>query len=184
MNAAPTCRARAIARCPGAKAVDAATKKSEGHDEFSFGPDVDGYFAGERARIFTAGKQNDVPLAGWNHDEGSFEVAKTKPTKASLKESAEKKFGEKAPEFLRLYSADNDDQAYRPWKTLKATASLPTQPEMAGNAKSQRQADRVSLSIDLRCLRTRKSWAGSREPFRRDRVRLWHARFEAASVAS
>jgi para-nitrobenzyl esterase len=116
MNAALHVQTLAQLRAvPAQKLLDAATKKSEGHDEFSFGPDVDGYFLPESVpAIFAAGKQNDVPLlAGWNHDEGSFEVAKTKPTKASLKESAEKKFGEKAPEFLRLYSADNDDQAYR-----------------------------------------------------------------------
>ena len=44
---------------------------------FDFGPDVDGYFLPEPVpAIFAAGKQNDVPLlAGWNHDEGSFEIA-------------------------------------------------------------------------------------------------------------
>jgi len=116
MNAALRVHTLAQLRAvPAQKLLDAATKKSEGHDEFSYGPDVDGYFLPESVpAIFVAGKQNDVPLlAGWNHDEGSFEVAKTKPTEASLKESAEKEFGAKAPEFLRLYSADNDDQAYR-----------------------------------------------------------------------
>ena len=46
-------------------------------EAFDFGPDVDGYFLPESVpAIFAAGKQNDVPLlAGWNHDEGSFEIA-------------------------------------------------------------------------------------------------------------
>ncbi len=100
---------------PAQKLLDAASKKTEGHDAFSFGPDVDGSFLPDSVpAIFFAGKQNDVPLlAGWNRDEGSLDVAKTKPTMASMKESAEKELGAKAPEFLRLYSADNDEQAYR-----------------------------------------------------------------------
>src|SRR6266496_4045401 len=60
---------------PAQKLLDAfAPPQSQG---FDFGPDVDGYFLPELVpAIFAAGKQNDVPLlAGWNHDEGSFEVA-------------------------------------------------------------------------------------------------------------
>ncbi len=100
---------------PAQKLLEVASKKSEGRDAFSFGPDVDGYFLPESVpAIFAAGKQNDVPLlAGWNRDEGSFEVNSTKPTVVTLKERAEKEFGERATEFLRLYSADNDEQAYR-----------------------------------------------------------------------
>ena len=116
MNAALHIQTLAQLRAvPAQKLLDAATKKNEGHDEFSYGPDVDGYFLPEKVpAIFAAGKHNDVPLlAGWNRDEGSFDVAKAKPTVVSLKESAEKEFGAKAPEFLRLYPADNDDQAYR-----------------------------------------------------------------------
>jgi para-nitrobenzyl esterase len=100
---------------PAPKLLETASKKSEGRDAFSFGPDVDGYFLPESVpTIFAAGKQNDVPLlAGWNRDEGSFDVASHKPTVASLKERSETEFGERAGEFLRLYSADNDEQAYR-----------------------------------------------------------------------
>jgi para-nitrobenzyl esterase len=84
---------------------------------FDFGPDVDGYFLPEPVpAIFAAGKQNDVPLlAGWNHDEGSFEIAFSpqKPTAESLKATAQKEFGDKAPEFLKLYPSDTDQQALR-----------------------------------------------------------------------
>jgi para-nitrobenzyl esterase len=84
---------------------------------FDFGPDVDGYFLPEPVpAIFAAGKQNDVPLlAGWNHDEGSFEVVASpqKPTADSLKATAQKEFGEKAPQFLRLYPSDTDEHALR-----------------------------------------------------------------------
>jgi len=85
-----------------------APPKSQG---FDFGPDVDGYFLPEPVpAIFAAGKQNDVPLlAGWNHDEGSFEVAFSpqKPTAESMKANAQKMFGDKADEFLRLYPTDD-----------------------------------------------------------------------------
>ena len=82
-----------------------------------FGPDVDGYFLPESVpAIFAAGKQNDVPvLAGWNHDEGSFDVvfAPQKPTADSMKANAVKDFGNKAGEFLRLYAAGSDEQTLR-----------------------------------------------------------------------
>lgn len=84
---------------------------------FDFGPDVDGYFLPEPVpAIFAAGKQNDVPLlAGWNHDEGSFEIAFSpqKPTAEALKATAQKEFGDKAAEFLRLYPADTPEQTLR-----------------------------------------------------------------------
>ncbi|HZQ95093.1 MAG TPA: carboxylesterase/lipase family protein [Candidatus Sulfotelmatobacter sp.] len=84
---------------------------------FDFGPDVDGYFLPEPVpAIFAAGKQNDVPLlAGWNHDEGSFEVAGSpqKPTAESMKANAGKDFGEKAAEFLKLYPTETEEQTLR-----------------------------------------------------------------------
>jgi len=84
---------------------------------FAFRPDVDGYFLPESVpSIFAAGRQNDVPLlAGWNHDEGSFEVvfAPQTPTADSMKERAKKDFGDKADEFLRLYPTDTPEQVRR-----------------------------------------------------------------------
>ena len=86
-------------------------------DGFDFGPDVDGYFLPESIpAIFAAGKQNDVPLlAGWNHDEGSYDVVLNpqKPTADSLKATAQKNFGDKAPEFLRLYPLDTPEHILR-----------------------------------------------------------------------
>src|SRR5580698_7658680 len=82
---------------PAQKLLDAfAPPQSPG---FDFGPDVDGYFLPESVpAIFAAGNQNDVPLlAGWNHDEGSYEIAFSpqKPTADSLKTMAQKEFGGK-----------------------------------------------------------------------------------------
>ncbi len=100
---------------PADKLLDPfAPPKSHG---FDFGPDIDGSFLPESVpAIFSAGKQNDVPLlAGWNRDEGSFEIesAAQKPTAESMKEMAKKDFGEKADEFLKLYSSDTDQHARR-----------------------------------------------------------------------
>jgi para-nitrobenzyl esterase len=129
---------------PAQKLLEAfAPPQSKG---FDFGPDVDGYFLPEPVpAIFAAGKQNDVPLlAGWNHDEGSFEIVSSpqKPTADSLKATAQKEFGEKAPEFLRLYPADTDAHALRSaedfagdrfiafstWKWMEAQAKTGKQP--------------------------------------------------------
>src|SRR5580692_8951999 len=100
---------------PAEKLLEAfAPPKSRG---FDFGPDVDGYFLPEPVpAIFAAGKQNDVPLlAGWNHDEGSFEVAfaAQKPTADNMKAMAQKDFGDKADEFLKLYPIDTDQHVQR-----------------------------------------------------------------------
>jgi para-nitrobenzyl esterase len=101
---------------PAQKLLDAFFKPG-GENNFAFGPDVDGYFLPEPTpAIFAAGQQNDVPLlAGWNHDEGSFEIAFSpqKPTAESLKAEAQKEFGEKAPEALKLYPTDTEDHVQR-----------------------------------------------------------------------
>ncbi len=63
-------------------------------------------------KTFAAGAQAQVPLlAGWNRDEGAFMAAGI--TLATYKERAEKMFKDRAPEFLRLYPATNDDEAIR-----------------------------------------------------------------------
>jgi para-nitrobenzyl esterase len=100
---------------PAQKLLDAfAPPQSRG---FDFGPDVDGYFLPEPVpAIFAAGKQNDVALlAGWNHDEGSFEIAfnPQKPTAESVKANAQKDFGDKAEQFLKLYPTDTPEQVLR-----------------------------------------------------------------------
>lgn len=88
-----------------------------GPDAFTFGPDVDGYLLPEPVpAIFAAGKQNDVSLlAGWNRDEGSFDIVfnPQKPTAESMKADAQKDFGDKAAEFLKLYPTDSDEHVMR-----------------------------------------------------------------------
>ncbi len=99
---------------PAQKLIDATWQPGR-HDNFEVEPVVDGYFLPETvASIFAAGKQNDVPLlAGWNHDEGGLEADQTRPAMDSFKALAQKDFGEKAADFLKLYPAGTDAQALR-----------------------------------------------------------------------
>jgi para-nitrobenzyl esterase len=98
---------------PAADLLAAATKQGA----IRFAPNVDGYFLPQTVReIFTEGKQSHVPLlAGWNRDEGGYRsiFGKDDPTAANFVAYAHKKFGDKAGEFLKLYPADNDEQAKR-----------------------------------------------------------------------
>jgi para-nitrobenzyl esterase len=117
--ASDTLKAKTIAELraiPAQKLLDAVLDHSN-KSVPRFVPDVDGYFLQERvSTIFAAGRQNDVPLlAGWNKDEGSFQVvgAKEKPSPASMRALAGKEFDGRADEFLKLYPSDNDEQALR-----------------------------------------------------------------------
>ncbi len=87
------------------------------HSDGIFWPNVDGEFLPESVpAIYAAGSQAHVPLlAGWNKDEGSGEVLDQpeKPTPASLRAMATTRFGAKAPDFLKAYSASNDVEALR-----------------------------------------------------------------------
>jgi para-nitrobenzyl esterase len=91
---------------PTDKILEAVKAKKGG-----FPPDIDGKFLTEQvADTYAAGKQAHVPLlAGWNRDEGSFlgngmTADKWKGMSAGL-------FKDRAPEFLKLYPGDTDEQA-------------------------------------------------------------------------
>ena len=80
-----------------------------------FAPDIDGYFLPEPvAQIYAEGKQAHIPMmAGWNKDEarGAVILAKVKPTPESFEAEAQKAFGDRADEFLKLYPAATDAEA-------------------------------------------------------------------------
>jgi para-nitrobenzyl esterase len=111
---------------PGDRLLADASKP--GSQRRGLGVIVDGYFLPKSvAEIFTAREQNDVPLlAGWNHDEGSFGVVFAKPPldAASVKVLAEKEFGAKTAEFLKLYAADNDQVAVRSWQDFSGDSFI------------------------------------------------------------
>jgi para-nitrobenzyl esterase len=106
-----------------------------------FAPDIDGYLLPESVpAIFAAGKQNDVPLlAGYNRDEGGIDP---KTTVASFQKDVSARFGDHAPEILKLYPAADDAQAVRSaadlagdrfiafstWKWMEAQSATGKQP--------------------------------------------------------
>ena len=100
---------------PAQKLLDAFSKPG-GPGAFSFGPDVDGYFLPESVpATYAAAKQNDVALlAGWNHEEeGLHPFPPDKSAMDTLKATADKEFGARAAEFLKLYPGETEEQAQR-----------------------------------------------------------------------
>jgi para-nitrobenzyl esterase len=126
----------ALRALPAEKLLEASLKEENGERAFHFRPNVDGDFLPEPIpAIFAQGKQNDVPLlAGWNRDEGHFSPASGKSATVSAREKAEKEFGTRSAEFLKLYSGTSEtdverslsdfdgDQfiAFSTWKWLEA----------------------------------------------------------------
>lgn len=94
--------------------LEASLKKREGQGDLRFSPVVDGYLLLESVpALFAQDRQNDVSLlAGWNRDEGNSSVSE-KMTIADLKTRAQKEFGARDEEFLRLYPGRSDEEARR-----------------------------------------------------------------------
>jgi para-nitrobenzyl esterase len=94
---------------PADKILEAAQARKGG-----FPPDIDGRLLTEPVyETYAQGKQAHVPLlAGWNRDEGSFAAARGM-TVERWKETAEKLFGDRAEEFLKLYPGNTDAEALR-----------------------------------------------------------------------
>ena len=100
----------------GSDLLEAASNASK-EDTVRFAPNIDGYFLPEDvAAIYAKGKQSHIPLlAGWNADEGSYRAIfkKDPPTTENLRSHARALFGDKADDFLKVYSASTDEQAKR-----------------------------------------------------------------------
>lgn len=90
-------------------------------------PIVDGYVIPEPVyKIFSAGKQNDVPvLMGWNANEGNFGGQLLNAEK--FKQQARENFGEKAGEFLKLFSSGTDAEAEQSQLTLSGLQTFGVQ---------------------------------------------------------
>jgi para-nitrobenzyl esterase len=103
----------------GEELLQAAAKLGRG---FGFGPNIDGYFLPTDVRsIYAKGEQARVPLlAGWNADEGKMMVLMNpqKPSAKSFADMAQKRFGDEATQFLKVYPASNDDEALVSAETL------------------------------------------------------------------
>jgi para-nitrobenzyl esterase len=112
---AATLKAANIAELRGKTAAE--ISQAAAGDPFRFGPNLDGYFLpGKVPDIYASGKQSHVPLlAGWNADEGTGGVllSKEKPTAKTFAEQAQKRWGSRANDFLKLYPAATDEQALK-----------------------------------------------------------------------
>jgi para-nitrobenzyl esterase len=99
-------QARAL---PAADIVAAASKAQLGR----FRPVIDGRFLVEPiATTYAAGRQMHVPLlAGFNRDEAG--LAETRTTAERWRAAANKRFGDKAAEFLALYPSSTDAELNR-----------------------------------------------------------------------
>jgi para-nitrobenzyl esterase len=96
----------ALRAMPADDLMKAALKVGNTH----FAPVIDGYFLPESvSAIYAAGKQAHVPLlAGWNqHEKGT--PAESKATVESFTADAQKRYGDKAAAFLKVYTADSPE---------------------------------------------------------------------------
>jgi para-nitrobenzyl esterase len=98
--------------------LDAASKDK---NAFRFGPNVDGYFFPESpAEIYAKGNEAHIALlAGWNHDEGNYHTffGADPATTESFVKKINQTFGDKAPDALKTFPAETDEQ-------MKASADL------------------------------------------------------------
>src|ERR1700676_1098624 len=119
--------------------LDSASKDK---NAFRFGPNIDGYFFPDSpTEIYAKGNEAHVALlAGWNHDEGNYHMffGTDPPTKANYAKKAAQMFGEKAPDVLKTFPGDTDEQAkssadliatanfigYGTWKWIEMQAKL------------------------------------------------------------
>ncbi len=110
---------------------------------------VDGWFLPQDIyTTFATGKQNDVPmLLGSNADEGTA-FTPLDVTLEAFRARAKQQFGDRADEFLKIYSASNDKEA---WK--EQCASLRDQmfgwqnANLGADADQNRQIESVSLLL-------------------------------------
>lgn len=99
---------------PAQKLLTEAMAESK-KEHVMFAPVVDGWFLPKSVpAIYAAGDQAHIPLlAGWNHDEARAAVTFANPpvTAASFRAKAQKLFGARAAEFLKLYPANTNAKA-------------------------------------------------------------------------
>jgi para-nitrobenzyl esterase len=103
-----------------------------------YGPVIDGYLLpASPAAVFASGKQNDVSvLIGFTRDEGFSELGRAR-TLAQYREYARKLYGDEAGKLLKLYPAENDDQARRAAVDAGRDATLGLQMRSWARAQTQ-----------------------------------------------
>jgi para-nitrobenzyl esterase len=82
--------------------------------EYRFSPNIDGYFMpGDAYQIYAKGRQAHIPLlAGWNRDEGNYRefFAGQPVNKETYAAKIRTRFGESAPQALKLFPADSEEE--------------------------------------------------------------------------
>ena len=81
--------------------------------QFATAANVDGWLLPTDVyTIYSNGKQNDVPmLIGSNNDEGTM-FTRAPVTIKALRDGAERQYGKDADDFLKVYPASTDEEAY------------------------------------------------------------------------
>ena len=99
-------------RAMSARQVFDASMKDK--NAFRFGPNIDGYFFPESpSDIYAKGNQAHVTLlAGWNHDEGNYGMffGSDPANKENYAKKARVMFGEKAPDVMKVFPGETDEQ--------------------------------------------------------------------------
>ena len=107
--------ATSLAEMRAKPANDLLQAAAKGNGASRFGPNLDGFFLPSSVRaIYEQGRQSHAPLlVGWNADEGTTLVLLNpkKPTAKSFSERAQARFGEDAPQFLKVYPAATNREA-------------------------------------------------------------------------
>jgi para-nitrobenzyl esterase len=86
----------------------------KGNNTHRFEPNIDGYFMPASVQeIYTKGQQAHVPLlAGWNRDEENYHgfFGTARPNNENYAAKIRQRFGEAAPDALKLFPGDSDEQ--------------------------------------------------------------------------
>lgn len=110
----------------------------------NFRPIVDGYFLPQvPADIFAANKENQVPLlTGWNEDDAFIGTLKNA---ADYTAGIQKRFGDKAAEFLKLYPGNTDAEAQRSQINMSRDGMFGVQNFTWANTQSAKNRAKVYL---------------------------------------
>ena len=111
-----------------------------------YGPVIDGYLLpASPSDLFASGQQNDVSLLiGFTRDEGFSELGRAR-TLAEYRESVAKLYGDHADTLLKLYPADNDEQARRAAVDAGRDATVGLQ--MRSWARAQTQTGKSAVYV-------------------------------------
>ena len=112
--------------------------------QFGGRPIIDGYVLPQSiATIFASNKENAVPLlTGWNADDAFVGDLKNAE---NYKAGVIQKYGNKAPQFLKLFPASNDEEAARSQINISRDQTFGTQNYTWAKVQSAKSKEKVYL---------------------------------------